>query len=394
MRRFVLLGLVAALLAPGGIAGAYDLNDELSEVNRRIESINDQISSANASRTAVVSDIVATRDALEIRQAALLATEEQLAETEADLAERQGVLDNLRIQLQQSYQELAETRNRLDVSKQEARDWVRAAYIGTTDGREGVTFAAESVTGVYVGLQYLSLLAADNDRAMLAYESLQTQEERQQVRIQADEVVVNEQIVALEVVEADLAEIAAEQTEQAEIVAAELASLAARLDSVDEVISDFSVELDGLEAEQARVESLIEQEASKEGDAPGILVRPVPGAITSVFGMRTHPILGYTRMHSGVDMSAGYGQEIKAGASGRVILASSYGGYGNTIIIDHGGGMTTLYAHQSGFNVSYGDQVDAGDIIGYVGSTGLSTGPHLHFEVRLFGSPVDPAPYL
>ncbi len=394
MRRLLLLALVAALVVPGGIAGAYDLNDDLAEVNRRIESINDQISAADSSRTSVVADIVGTRDALELKQASLFETQGQLDATEEKLTERQGVLDNLRIQLQESYQELAETRIRLDVSKQEARDWVRAAYVGTTDGREGVTFSAESVTGVYIGLQYLSLLAADNDRAMLAYESLQTQEERQQVRIRADEVEVDEQIDALEVIESDLASLADEQTEQAEVVAAELAVLSAKLDAVDEAITDFSVELDGLEAEQERVEQLIEEEASKEGTAPGILVRPVPGAITSSFGLRMHPILGYSRMHSGVDMSAAHGQEIKAGASGRVILASVYGGYGNTIIVDHGGGMTTLYAHQSAFNVSYGDQVGAGDIIGYVGSTGLSTGPHLHFEVRLFGTPVNPADYL
>jgi murein DD-endopeptidase MepM/ murein hydrolase activator NlpD len=394
MKRLLLLGLVLVLAVPSGVAGAYDLNDDLAEVNRRIESINSEISAANSNRTAVVSDIVRTRDALELKQAALLATQQELDLTEQQMAEKQGVLDNLRIQLQESYQALAETRNRLDDSKQEAREWVRSAYVGTTDGREGVTFAAESVTDVYIGLQYLSFLAADNDRAMLEYESLQTQEERQQVLIQADEVEVNEQIGVLEVVEAALAELAASQTEQAEEVAVELANLSAKLDAVDAAIDDFSVELDGLEAEQARVEELIEQEASKEGEAPGILVRPIPGAITSSFGLRVHPILGYSRMHSGVDMSAGYGQEIKAGASGRVILAATYGGYGNTIIIDHGGGMTTLYAHQSSFNVSYGGQVGAGDIIGYVGSTGFSTGPHLHFEVRLFGSPVNPADYL
>ena len=90
----------------------------------------------------------------------------------------------------------------------------------------------------------------------------------------------------------------------------------------------------------------------------------------------------------------GYGQEIKAAASGRVIFAGVRGGYGNTIIIDHGGDMTTLYAHQSSFNVGYDSQVSAGDVIGYVGSTGLSTGPHLHFEVRLGGKPVDPQDYL
>ncbi len=394
MRRIVAFAIVAALLVPAGVAGAYDLNDELSEVNQRIDSLNAQIQSANTSRSSVVADIVGTRDALQLRQAELAVTETQIEETEDQIAEHERSLELLRIQLQQSYQELADTRERLDDSTQQARDWVRAAYIGSNSGTESITLAADSVTSVYVGLQYLDYLAADTDRAMLEYETLQTQEIRQQDRIRADEDDVNEQIDDLDLIKTDLDALAATQTELADEVAADLAELAAKLDAVDDAIAEFSDELDGLESEQARVERLIEEEASREGEAPGILVRPVPGAITSGFGMRTHPILGYSRMHSGVDMSAGYGQAIKAGGSGRVILASVYGGYGNTIIIDHGGGMTTLYAHQSSFAVSYGDQVDAGEVIGYVGSTGLSTGPHLHFEVRILGSPVNPANYL
>ncbi len=256
------------------------------------------------------------------------------------------------------------------------------------------SFSADTVTSVYVGLEYLSLLSAENDRSILVYESLQTQEERQQVRIESDEAEVLDQVVQLEDIEAQLAALADEQAEQAAAVAADLAALASKLDQVDHDIADFADQLDGLEAEQSRVEQLIEEEASKDGTAPGILVRPVPGAITSSFGMRMHPILGYSRMHTGVDISAPHGQEIKAGGSGRVILAGPYGGYGNTVIIDHGGGMTTLYAHQSQLNVSYGQQVAAADIIGYVGSTGLSTGPHLHFEVRLGGRVVDPEDYI
>lgn len=394
MKRLIVLVLAAALLAPAGIAGAFDLSEDLEAVNRRIDAINSEISSANASRTSVIAEIVATRDNLALKQADLAATEDELEETEGRRSERQGVLDDLREQLQQSYQALAETRNELDESRQEARDWVRAEYVGTTDGRETIALSAKSVTSVYVGLQYLALLAADTDRAILEYESLQTQEERQQVLIEAEEVEVAAQITDLEKIEAELEELAEEQSEQADAVAVELAALAARLDAVDEAIAEFSNELDGLEKEQARVERLIEEEASVEGEAPGILVRPVPGAITSPFGMRLHPILGYSRMHTGVDMSALYGQQIKAGGSGRVILAGVYGGYGNTVIIDHGGGMTTLYAHQSQLTVSYSQEVGAADIIGYIGTSGLSTGPHLHFEVRINGTPVNPADYI
>jgi len=394
MRRALLFAMVVALLLPGGAAGAFDLNDDLDDVSRRIDNINADIASANASRTSVVSDIIAARDALQLRQAELAATEEEIASTEGEITEQQRVLEILRIQLQQSYQQLTETRSRLDESKKQARELVRAAYIGSSSSTESITLSAGSLTSVYVGLQYLDYVAADTDRAMLEYESLQTQEVRQQALILTDEKAVEETIAALDAVKVELDRLAVNQADLADEVATELASLTAKLDAVDEAIAEFAEELDILEAEQARVEQLIEEEASRAGQAPGILVRPVPGAITSGFGMRLHPILGYARLHAGVDMRAGYGQEIKAGASGRVIMAGTRGGYGNTVIIDHGGGMTTLYAHQSSFAVSYNDQVEAGEIIGYVGSTGLSTGPHLHFEVRINGTPVDPADYI
>jgi murein DD-endopeptidase MepM/ murein hydrolase activator NlpD len=120
----------------------------------------------------------------------------------------------------------------------------------------------------------------------------------------------------------------------------------------------------------------------------------VPGAIGSGFGMRYHPVLHYSRMHTGADMRAGHGEPIHACRAGTVVASGWQGGYGNAVVIDHGGGMATLYGHQSSTAVNVGQHVDAGQVIGYVGSTGMSTGPHLHFEVRLGGNPVDPAGYL
>jgi murein DD-endopeptidase MepM/ murein hydrolase activator NlpD len=99
-------------------------------------------------------------------------------------------------------------------------------------------------------------------------------------------------------------------------------------------------------------------------------------------------------MHNGIDMNCNSGDSIVAAEAGTVILAAVKGGFGRTVMVDHGGGMVTLYAHQSGYAVSAGDKVGVGQIIGYCGSTGLSTGPHLHFEVRLAGEAVNPAGYL
>ena len=121
---------------------------------------------------------------------------------------------------------------------------------------------------------------------------------------------------------------------------------------------------------------------------------PADGSPSSPFGYRVHPIFGTLRFHSGLDIAAGGGAPIRAADSGTVIHSGWYGGYGNCLIIDHGGGYSTLYAHCSALYVSYGQAVRQGQTVAAVGSTGYSTGPHLHFEVRINGNPVDPRGFL
>jgi murein DD-endopeptidase MepM/ murein hydrolase activator NlpD len=120
----------------------------------------------------------------------------------------------------------------------------------------------------------------------------------------------------------------------------------------------------------------------------GDLIRPIGGAFTSPFGMR------WGRLHAGIDLAAPVGTPIRAAAAGRVILMAPNGGYGNYTCIDHGRSISTCYAHQSRFGTRRGASVMQGQVIGYVGNTGNSTGPHLHFEVRISGKPVDPMDYL
>lgn len=126
----------------------------------------------------------------------------------------------------------------------------------------------------------------------------------------------------------------------------------------------------------------------------GQMIYPSNGEITSSFGWRLHPILGYERFHTGIDFGADYGTTIYAADNGTILFAGWYGGYGNAVIIDHGNGITTLYGHSSELLVSEGQAVKRGEAIATVGSTGLSTGPHLHFEVRQNGEPIDPMGFL
>jgi len=122
---------------------------------------------------------------------------------------------------------------------------------------------------------------------------------------------------------------------------------------------------------------------------------PVDGVqLTSGYGMRNHPILRQRRQHNGVDLAAPRGTPVYATADGMVEMAKYWGSYGNYVQIGHGGDLETRYAHLSSYTVSDGQQVRKGDLIGYIGSTGRSTGPHLHYEVRVSGDPVNPIPYM
>lgn len=120
------------------------------------------------------------------------------------------------------------------------------------------------------------------------------------------------------------------------------------------------------------------------------LMAPVAGRITSSFGVRYHPILHFARLHAGIDFGARWGSPIVAAADGQVVGAGWAGGYGRQVQVAHGSGIVSSYSHMSGFAASPGQMVRQGQVIGYVGSTGLSTGPHLHFEVRINGRPVNP----
>lgn len=113
-------------------------------------------------------------------------------------------------------------------------------------------------------------------------------------------------------------------------------------------------------------------------------------SVTSQFGVRLDPFTGAARMHTGVDLAGSYGDSVGAAMSGRVVWASARSGYGNLVVLDHGNGIATYYAHLSAFAVAVGESVEAGQLVGYVGTTGRSTGPHLHYEVRVNGHPIEP----
>jgi murein DD-endopeptidase MepM/ murein hydrolase activator NlpD len=132
-------------------------------------------------------------------------------------------------------------------------------------------------------------------------------------------------------------------------------------------------------------------EAAGVGETRGTMRAPVMGRLTSGFGMRRHPLLGYSRMHQGMDFGAPYGAPIVAATDGVIVFAGRHGGHGNYVRVQHGGAMQTGYAHMSRIVAQVGQRVAAGQLIGYVGSTGLSTGPHLHYEMYRNGVAINPS---
>ncbi|HLJ08679.1 MAG TPA: M23 family metallopeptidase, partial [Acidimicrobiia bacterium] len=179
---------------------------------------------------------------------------------------------------------------------------------------------------------------------------------------------------------------------------------------LDQRIADLTSEADALAAEQSQLEDLLRQrqaalEAARRaraaaGDAlerlprvgagvsPSGFIWPLDGFVTSGFGPR------WGRMHTGIDIAAPAGTPIHAAKAGEVIYAGWINGYGNTVIVDHGDGVATLYGHQSRLGSAEGQQLNQGDVLGFVGSTGHSTGNHCHFEIRIDTKPVNPRPYL
>jgi murein DD-endopeptidase MepM/ murein hydrolase activator NlpD len=188
-------------------------------------------------------------------------------------------------------------------------------------------------------------------------------------------------------------ELAARQAEETQALLEQRALLAeARANR-----AEWEDELDALQEDSTRIAARIRALQETPGGRArrmvtfvGGFIRPVGGAIVSGFGSRFHPILHRTRLHAGVDFASGEGTPIAAAAAGVVVFSGTMRGYGNVVVIDHGGGVSTLYAHCSALLVGDGANVRRGQVIARVGATGLATGPHLHFEVRKNGAPVNP----
>ncbi|MDP5016331.1 peptidoglycan DD-metalloendopeptidase family protein [Anabaena sp. UHCC 0187] len=255
----------------------------------------------------------------------------------------------------------------------------------------------------FISRRYRLKLVYQADQRILARLSQQANlliQQRTEVAGQKNQIaLIREQLLAQK---ADYQTQAQSQTELVQRLNNDRLALEAAQNQLDKDSQNLTVLIQEKIAQQQRIAAQQAREAARAKTASknviipgtGIFAFPSDAPTSSPFGWRVHPILGYRRFHAGLDFAASYGSTIRAADSGTVIFAGWYGGYGKAVIISHSKGITTLYGHASELSVSEGQTVQKGQPIALVGSTGFSTGPHLHFEVRRDGTPVDPANYL
>lgn len=385
----------AALLAvalvvvttPGSVAAAAP-GDE------RRQQLQDQIGEAGAQEAAALAQLDQIRAGKAQIDARVAELDQQVSAAEAKLAPLADEAARLSARYTEMVAEVDRVQSKLDGARHElavsAAEMYRSARRGAS--YEGV-LAARPETLVQQD-KYLDHVSAKRDAVVHRVQTLREEIEARRRAVEAEkqkaDAAAADARSARDQVAGLRAQIEPARAEAAQQEAAEATAVA----SIQSQKAAYEGELASLQAASDGIAARLRALGSGPGSPGRCEARPVPGPIVSPFGSRFHPVLHVTRMHNGDDMAAGQGEPIHACRGGTVVIADVEGGYGNAVVIDHGGGMATLYGHQSRIASNVGEHVDAGQVIGYVGATGLATGPHLHFEVRLSGNPVDPSSYL
>ncbi len=382
-RRWLLAGSLLALAGLSGAATAVAAQESIQEAEQRQEQIDQERQQVN-NRIAFISG--RQLEILQGRNEARQVYDEQQAKIQAVRQARnasslrhQQLLEDI-TDLQTQLEELNQAKTEIAVQRylQDRTDPVEILF-SNVDVGEGLSLSALTETLFSNAADVAEQVRVGNDDLRLA------QQESERLLI-------------------EMADLDRELTEALPVLEERKAAWETLQAQYDEISSEWQTARANLDAEDRALEAFIQEERAREEirrrlaelalEGGNGFVRPAAGAVVSRYGNRLHPILGYYRLHAGIDYDGNTGDAVIASRSGIVILAEYNGGYGRTIVLQHNEGFTTLYGHLSSYSVSVGQAVEAGTKIGEIGSTGLSTGPHLHFEIRKDGKPVDPASYL
>ena len=392
-RSLALVALVVGLVVAGP-AAADDPIDEKAAVDARIASLQAQIAESKQKEGVLTTQLSAVVDELEDAQAAVDSAESSLDGLEAELTDARDELDRLTQLLEVQTRRLERLRAEYGkaVAILEAR--VRTAYIEEPPDMLAFLVSASSFDDLIDNVEFLTRIGQQDQR-------IAHQVERAKSRAASERRATigtkRLQVAAVSVIAArtDEARIARDHlAEDRDRLAAVESLKASALADTRESRAEYLHEVEALAAQSAALADAI-RKAQEDAGSTGTgqpsaagLIWPCDGPVVSGFGMR------WGRMHEGIDIGCAYGTPNRAAAAGTVIHAGWMGGYGNLVVVDHGNGLSTAYAHASSILVGVGQTVAQGETVSLVGSTGNSSGPHLHFEVRINGVAVDPLLYL
>ena len=395
-RRLGLLLLVALCLVPPASAQSFEQRKQA--VDDKIAALNDKIEAARAREAELSQQIQDVTARIRSLQTQVGSVSVRLAALEQDLALHRERLERITELYNLLSKRLTFLRSQYDAAQQRLNLRLIDIYESDKSGTLDVLLSADSFTDVLDQLDYMRKLsnqdhriAGEVKRGRDRMRILKERAQRTRLKVQAatrvveartEEVrAVRDQLVATQ---QGLASARASKHESLVTVKAQEHEHASEAAALQAVSAQLAAKINAAQAVPSATSLAVPGDTTPSASG---LVWPVSGPVVSGFGWR------WGRMHEGIDIAVGSGTPIAAAAAGVVIYAGWMSGYGNLIIIDHGGGLATAYAHQSGFAVGSGP-VSQGQTIGYVGCTGHCFGPHLHFEVRVNGAPVDPLGYL
>ena len=384
--------LVAIVAGAGGVAraeSAHELDHQLSDAKSRAEA-------ARAEEQALAAEIAAQSDAIDGVEAELASVGDELATLEARLSRSRARLNELRLLQRQKARELVRARRMLSTAHTRLSERLVQIYTSDQPATVAVVLGAESLDELVDRVETQSRLVeydADLVDQVTELRARVARERRRAARLKSEQARRTAAIARdTNARRAAYSNLVARRDSLANLRSSRQRSLA----SVQVERSRWEAQADALAAENARVASIAaapspEPAAASSPSTPGAssgFVWPVGGSLVSPFGQR------WGRLHSGIDIAAPAGTPVVASAAGTVAYAGSMSGYGLIVVIQHAGGIATAYAHNSSIAVSVGQAVAQGQTIAAVGCTGHCFGDHVHFEVRVGGSPVDPMGYL
>jgi murein DD-endopeptidase MepM/ murein hydrolase activator NlpD len=389
-RRLLLVSLVASGLVFAAPAAGNDPGDQKQQVDARIATLEREIGAAKDQEGVLTSQL--SEVATELRSA-----QDAVDEAQGSLDQLQSELSSQRAELQRLNRLLTTQTHRLRRLQAEYRravtileQRVRALYMQDPPDLLSFLTSASSFSDVLDNIDFMNRVGLQDQR-------IAHQVGDAKARAAAERAAT----LGTRRLTSNTVEVIAARTGEARRVRDELAAnrdvllraqqlKSSALADARETREEYLAEVEGLQAQSAALAARIQAAQGSSPVAPSTsgLIWPVNGPVTSGFGMR------WGRMHTGIDIAVPTGTPVHASASGVVVFAGWMSGYGNLVAIDHGGGLATAYAHNSSLLVSVGQKVSQGEVISLSGSTGHSTGPHVHFEVRVNGVPVDPLQYL